>query len=186
MLLLWHGVAARAAPLPAYLLLQTHRCTLTINRRANDTAPELRRYALSALLPPQLAAPTASLLERLPDSICSLPRDSVERLPVAFKAQVCGPLGLMLRQLAGVGSGGNASGGGDGGGVDAASEGVIASGSSGGVSYASTTWATALAEVAMAGGGSGSSGGAKARVDEWVLRMCRWGGGRARQGGLNL
>ena len=57
--------------------------------RATQTAPELRRYTVGAFIPPSLTGPAAALLEQLPGSICSLPRERIEELPAAFKAQIC-------------------------------------------------------------------------------------------------
>lgn len=107
------------------------------------------------------------LLERLPDSICALPRERIEALPLTFKANIC-PFNSVLRQAAGGGgSGGGSSNSGDPGAAAIASA-LTSKG----------TWATALAEVVMGGSGgkNASSGGAaassRARVERWVVRMC--------------
>jgi hypothetical protein len=62
--------------------------------------PTLRRYTMAAFVPPALQAPVASLLERLPDSICAT--IGSKRLPFAFKREVC-PISDVLQLKAGQG-----------------------------------------------------------------------------------
>jgi hypothetical protein len=59
-----------------------------LTKRHNETAPALRRYTLSTLVPPPLAAPVAAFLERLPASICGM-SGAGQGLPGAFRREVC-------------------------------------------------------------------------------------------------
>jgi hypothetical protein len=57
------------------------------------TDTTLRRAAVGVLVAPQLRAPVATLLARLPAAVCALPLGEAARLPAAFRREFCPALG---------------------------------------------------------------------------------------------
>jgi hypothetical protein len=74
----------------------------------NETVPELRRYTLTAFVPAPLQQPIASLMDRLPASVCALPPVAIAELPLTFKYQVC-PVDNVLQQMEGGSPGAHSS-----------------------------------------------------------------------------